>query len=330
MKILTIKLSSLGDILHAWPVLQALGQQKPDWELHWLTKPSYAPLLQAQPELRAVHCWPEGFLAQIALLKNLRAERFDYILDLQGLLKTALIGKAIEAKTLVGLAPARERLAEILWSERVQTSPILDPDVHVIHRNQQILSLFGLSSAVSAKNFALPENLASSKFPLPREFIALAAGTRWPSKDWPKGHWVELASLLAARNYSLVLLGNESDTFEIPDALDLCGKTSLSELVFVLSRARAVIGSDSGILHLGDALGIRALGLFGPTSARRTGVRCGLNISLNLACSPCHKRICPLTEPAEQQSCLRLITASQIFASLEELLAQKCTEKDEF
>jgi len=326
MKILIIKLSSLGDIIHALPVLTQLKKLIPTASISWLVLESFTELLQDHPQIDELFslskdpfCWP-------TLIKDLRSKNFDFVLDLQGLMKSGLIASLTGAKEVVGLSPARERLAELFWRRKIQTSEILNPKVHIIDRSLEILKVFSLQASPftdTKLNFNLPvlESLPASL--QNTKFIVCAPQSRWESKNWPTANWQNLLEkLLQMAEYKIVLLGSEKDDtfgFSENSFLDLRGQTSLNELKSILPHASLVVGSDSGLLHLAGAYGCNTLGLYGPTSPERSGPWKGNYLWRGLACSPCHKRQCPLSGEAEMK-CLKDLSPENVFEKAKELL----------
>lgn len=325
MKILIIRLSALGDVIHSLPVLFCLKKFCPDLEISWLVSKKFSDLLLGNPLISSLYTFPDN-----NLLRDLRQQKFDVILDLQGLIKTSILGKLACPKKFVSLSPARECLAEILYSHKIKSSELLSPDRHVIERSLDILKSFDidqeslkllLKETSNTDLFCLPKRILrdelKQKLPETR-FIIFAPETAWQSKNWP--HWDSLIKNIP--EYKIVILGAQKP-IESQDinsqVIDLRGQTSLSDLLGIIPRSDLVVGSDSGILHLGAGYGKKTLGIFGPTSPYRTGPWKGNYIWLNLNCSPCHKRKCPLSEQGKLK-CLREISHKDVLLKIQEIL----------
>ena len=333
MKILILRLSSFGDIIHTLPISTLIKNLFPNAEIHWLVKEEWADLLENHQDINCIHKLSNSFFDYLKTIKDLRKQKFDLILEMQSLLKTSILAYLIGAKQIVGLDPARESLAKYFWTERIKTIDILDDKLHIIERNCQILKskFFGNLSSQRIKNL-LEETKTLDLFKMPielnnndsvfsslnpeKELIALAPETRWSSKNWDIENWQDLANQLSLQSkYQVIILGSQtiqSCFKQNSNIINLAGKTSLKDLKNLMPKLKLLIGGDSGLIHLASAYNIKTLGLYGPTSPARTGSWRGNNIYLNLNCSPCHKRKCYLTGN-NYQSCLKNITVQEVF-----------------
>lgn len=341
MKILILRLSSFGDIIHTLPVLTLIKKNFPNAEIHWLIKNEWADLLENHQDINYIHKLSNSFFGYIKTINNLKQEKFDLILEMQTLMKTSILAYLIGGKKIIGLEPARESLAKYFWTEKVSTINILDDKLHIIERNCQIFKskFFGNLSSEQIKNllyetssldlFKMPIEINYKNSPLAvdgdelgmrsinsdKKLIALAPETRWISKNWPLENWQALANELSLQtNYQVIILGSKAlqPYFkQNTHIINLAGKTSLKDLKNLIPKFKLLIGGDSGLIHLASAYNIKTLGLYGSTSPARTGSWRGNSIYLNLNCSPCHKRKCHLTGN-NYQSCLKNITVSKV------------------
>lgn len=337
MKILIIKLSSFGDIIHCFPVLTRLRALFPDKQIDWLLSGKFADLLIDHKDLSTLYTLPKNPFQWGNILDKLCEEQYDYALDLQGLIKTSIIANFIQPKEIIGLSPARERIAEWFWTKEIESTKILDPNVHVINRSLEIVEEFekdyrskqGLDLA-STKN--LPQfNLVEYSERLPAElinqrFIVFAPESRWQSKNWPIEYWQSLINELIQnpqfQDYKFVILGSSPNPFKIIENnkfLNLSGKTSLKDLMGIVPNAELVIGSDSGIIHLASAYNVKTLGIYGSTSPMRSGPWNGEYLWLNLKCSPCHQRQCPLIGD-RNLNCLLSIQVNDVLNKIKSIL----------
>ncbi len=321
MKILIIKLSSFGDIIHSLPVLNAVKAAFPNVQADWLTSEKFEELLNEHPNIDNLYCLPKPIKGWGKLIKQLQTQNYDYILDLQGLMKSGLIARLIGAQNIVGLSPARERLCELFWTQKIKTSNILDSEVHVIERALQITKVFNLNPTETKVEFALKPKELEKLFL--GKFLILAPETRWKSKNWPAKHWISLINkLLENSDFSVLILGEGSSRLNLPVSErlhDLRGKTNLQHLVSFIAQTELVVGGDSGIIHLASGMGRKTLGLFGPTSPKRTGPWQGNFLWTEPSCSPCHKRKCPL-KGANYLQCLYDLKAETVFNKIQEIL----------
>jgi heptosyltransferase-1 len=334
-RILIVKLSSFGDVLHALPTLEALRTVYPQARITWLVEAAYAPLLEghpaldevwAAPRLRPGEIWRGANRALLrGLLRRLRSTPFDLVLDLQGLLKSAVWVALAHSPRKMGYDRTRESSYRVL-TERV---PPFDREAHAVRRYLNLAHHLG--APVNPPRFRLGLGAdAEVSHLLPedshRGLVVLHPGARWPSKLWPASAWAGLASWLSrGHGFQVALTGSPGDRGlagkilqHRPDPiLNLTGRTSLAELAAVLRRARFAVTTDTGAMHLAAALGTRTAALFGPTAPWRTGpfgegheiVRQGLE------CSPCFKRRCP--EPR----CLAELGLESVQAACEKILS---------
>jgi len=333
-RILIIKPSSLGDVVHALPVLAAARATYPRAHLAWLISASFAPLLAGHPLLDEVIPFDRRrfgrmlrdprTLAEFArFVRDLRHRRFDLVLDLQGLFRSGFLAWATGARRRVGFRAARE----LAWA--FYTCRVVPPagDTHAVQRNVALARAAGLRLDTPAFPLGLrPDELDRARALLATTagrdlptFVAVVPGARWPSKQWPAERFAELIDALhAAGRPPVVLLGSPDERplaaaiLRVVHApvIDLCGRTDVRTLAAVLALAAQVICCDSGPMHIAAALGTPIVAVFGPTSPARTGpYAAGAQIvSRALPCAPCYARRCPLGHHA----CLRGLTAAVV------------------
>jgi lipopolysaccharide heptosyltransferase I len=301
VKIAIVKLSSLGDVIHALPVARALRRARPEDELTWIVEAREYAILRDHPDLDHVipvdtRLWrrlirrPAGarevWDALGRLRPRVRGAGFDVALDLQGLIKSGILTACTGARVRIGFSPAycRERWNALFTNRRVTPPPTA---AHVV---EQYLALLGpLGIAPAAPEFHLParpeaerrmdEALAEAGLkPLDR-IVALNPGAGRPEKRWPVERFRALAERLGVEAGARILLlwgPDEIHTAKLIGAglstrAVLAPPTDLDELSAVLRRVSLMVAGDTGPLHLAAALGTPALGLFGPTRAERNG-----------------------------------------------------------
>jgi lipopolysaccharide heptosyltransferase I len=271
-RIALIKPSALGDIVHSLPVLSALRQRYPDARITWVINRSYEPLLRGHPDLTDTlpfdrglsrTGWWAGARSAVRFLKELRARRFDLVIDLQGLLRSGVMTAATLAHRRVGLSTAREGAA-YAYTDVVPA----DWSQHAVDRNWRAAEALGVGDA--PKRFRVPVSddardwAAAALAPLPRPWLVLGVGARWLTKRWPAGHFADLARRARAGfGGSAVFIGSADEAplaRQVADqltgpALDLTGKTTLPQLAALLARADVMLANDTGPLHLAAALG---------------------------------------------------------------------------
>ncbi|MCL4500504.1 MAG: lipopolysaccharide heptosyltransferase I [Deltaproteobacteria bacterium] len=333
--ILIVKLSSFGDVLHALPTLEALRTTFPTAYLTWLVEAAYAPLLQDHPagvEVLPAPRLKPGSIIQggnprllARLIHRLRSSQFDLVIDLQGLLKSAI---------WVGLAKSRRKLGYDRTREgsyRVLTERLApyDREAHAVLRYLNLAHYLGAPVTPPRFRLALGAGLDISHL-LPAEtrsrLVVLHPGARWPSKLWPTVAWAQLGDWLSREHgFRVVITGSAADKNLAADIknqmrqppLLLAGRTTLPELAAVLRQARFMVTTDTGAMHLAAALETPVVAVFGPTAPWRTGPfgEGHQVVRQDLACSPCFQRRCP--EPR----CLTELSPEMVRAACEKLLS---------
>ena len=300
-RIAIVKLSSLGDVIHALPVARALRRHFPDASLTWIVEARELAILRDHPDLDRVIpvdtrlwrrlIWRPAGARQVwqklgRLSARVRAARFDVAIDLQGLLKSGVLTAYTGAPLRIGFAVShcRERGNALFTNRRVAPPPAA---VHVVDQYLALLSALDVPAGpaefhVPARPVAerrMDEFLVEHGFKSSDRIVALNPGAGRADKRWPVRHFRALAERLGTEEGARVLLLWGPDEVhmarQIGDGLTspaiLAPPTDLDELTSLLRRVSLMIAGDTGPLHLAAAVGTPALGLFGPTSAARNG-----------------------------------------------------------
>jgi heptosyltransferase I len=304
-KILIVKPSSLGDIVHSLPFLNAIRACFPESEIHWVIAKGFEGLLEGHPMInklwiihkdkwRKISRAGETVKELAALFKELKKERYDLIIDLQGLLRSGLITAATGAPVRIGFLEAREG-SRIFYTHKVEGGK----DIHAVDRYMKIAHFLGCSDENIC--FPLPVDVSDiqHKFTLPEEYVVLVPGARWETKRWAPEMFGELAARLPLK---AIIAGSRGDLdiaktiveLSLGKAVSLVGKTSLKELIEIMRNAQFVVSNDSGPMHIAAALGIPVFALFGPTEPLRTGPYGGIHtiIREKTECAPCFRKKC--------------------------------------
>jgi lipopolysaccharide heptosyltransferase I len=336
--ILIIKPSSLGDVVHALPVLAKLRAAYPNARLSWLVGTQAAPVVESNPNLNEVFYFRRSARrpfsaarAQMTLAKRLRNARFDCVIDLQGLFRSAAFALASGAPRRIGLSNAREG-APLFYTDIVDT-----PErIHAVDRYLLVGSVMGFDAAGPEFNLAVPkaardsiDRLLESLPALKRPLFALSVGARWQSKEYPAAALAEVGRMLLARFGGAVLLvgapSSAATASEIekgigPGTVNLVGRTDVAELMALLARMDLFVTPDTGAMHIADALGTPLVAVFGPTDPARTGpyLQKDRVLSNPGSCpkAPCLKRKC--ADPV----CMRAVTPEEILRRAECVLKE--------
>jgi heptosyltransferase-1 len=288
-RVCIIKPSSLGDVIHAMPILAALRERWPAAHLAWVVSRPFQGVLQGHPDLDELIVYnragkgldPLGITGSVGLFRRLNRSRFDLTIDLQGLLRSALMTAATRAKVRVGVADAREG-ARWFYTDLIDAPRL---GLHAVERVQRVAG--ALNADASKPLFNLPigepdrqwarQILAGVRSPR----IVLNVGARWETKRWPPDHFAAIGRRASQElGAGLIAVGSAADRPLVDQLLralgpvpllDLCGRTSLIELAALAAESDLVISNDTGPLHLAAAAGARVVGIYTCTSPKLTG-----------------------------------------------------------
>ena len=336
-RILIVRLSALGDIVHALPVLFAIKRWLPSVAVDWLVEENYAPVLALVPELdrrivvRAKASAVTGSsvtfsrgLGYLSAMSFLRAQKYDAALDLQGLIKSAVWARVSGAKRVIGFHRdhLREPQAASLYSETV-TPPGAG---HVIDKNLAVLEALDVPDSpmqLTLRSPASHEILAAIDAAGGRhQYLVLNPGAAWPNKRWPADRFGAVAAAMfrRARVKSLITWGPserglaESVVAASGGAAVLAPPTTIADLAVLMRDAALAVSGDTGPLHIAAAMGTPLVGLYGPTWPERNGPWDPRDHSISRAdkCVCHHKRQCLRGAP-----CINEISVEQVVAAAE-------------
>jgi heptosyltransferase-1 len=336
LRILILKPSSLGDVIQALPVLRLLKKHLPHSEIFWWIDSSLAPLIEGDPDLAGIirferKRWakPRHWLEMAASIRALRARKFDWVIDLQCLARSAAFAWLAAGKFLVGLDEVREG-ARGFYDVAVPRESFL---THAV--DWYLTALKPLGVPVSHDFTWLPPRpdvaaVVNSKWPADdHRWVALQPGARWDNKRWPAASFAEVVRVLSREfpEARFAILGSKEDdalgkliAAAAPDqCLNLCGRTTLPEMVEWVRRCELMVTNDTGPMHVAAALGKPMVALFGPTEPQRTGPYGKLEdvLRVELPCSPCLSPQCTYSKPNE---CLRLISPEVVLRRVRSML----------
>lgn len=257
----------MGDIIHALPAVASLKRSFPQCDLTWLVASRWLPLLRGNPSINELVPFErDGMVSLWSSWRRLRALQPEVAVDFQGLLQSALAGRIARPLAFFGFdhSVAREPLASWFYTH---STPVAGP--HRIQRNVQLAQAAGATQVTW--DAWLPEGVAEGELPS-GDFILASPFAGWNSKQWPIAHYAALGERLYRDGLQLVLNVPAGRANELAGFAHLRVHTSsLAGLVYATRRATAVIGLDSGPLHLAAALGKPGVALFGPTDPAQTG-----------------------------------------------------------
>ncbi|RZI85092.1 MAG: glycosyltransferase family 9 protein [Rubrivivax sp.] len=310
-RILIVRLSALGDVVMASGLVPALRARYPGAELTWLTQAASAPLLRHNPRLDHVLIWPRERWRELRRTRQwrvlwreilgftggLRARQFDLVLDAQGLLKSGVWARLSGSKRRIGLMP-REG-TKLLFHERVE--PPAGADVRMGSEYRFLARYLGAPDDSFKPDLAVGEcarlkaRAALAGAGVTRRYAVICPFTTRPQKHWFDEHWVELIKGLDRAGWSVVILGGPDDrrgaeaiVGSAPAAVSMAGRLALDESVAAVADAALLIGVDTGLTHMGSALGVPTVALFGSTRPYLDAAVSATTILYEqLPCSPC-------------------------------------------
>ncbi len=263
MKILLIRLSSIGDIVLTTPLIRCLFFQVKDAELHYLCKSSYTEILESNPYLKKIHAFQKN---DKLLIENLRAEKFDYIVDLQNNKHSLKLCRHLGVD--YATFPKLNIKKWILVNFKIN----LLPDIHVVDRYFEAVRLLGVINDGKGLEYSISEKDKHNflKLNLPKEYIAIAVGSNHITKQIPKD---KLLYICQKTTLPIVFLGDKNDyetaafimhQLEKP-SYNLCGEVNLQVSAACVENARCLLTGDTGLMHVGAAFGQRIISVWGNT-----------------------------------------------------------------
>ncbi|MDY0359921.1 MAG: glycosyltransferase family 9 protein [Desulforegulaceae bacterium] len=299
MKILIVKLGALGDVINTFPLAIHL-KDKINAEITWITEPLSYPLVKKHNSVsNAVLFDKKNKLKSFGTIyKFLKSEKFDLVLDLQRILKSAFFTLNSNAQRKITFN--KKRCKELTWLLNYEKIPEKDHETnHMLDQYLEFSSYLGIDPP-KIINWDIPR--FESTISLPEKYVVLNTGATKPANKWFEKSFSKLSDLIYQNTeFTPVLTGGPEDLdFSekiceqcINKPLNFTGKTSLGELVEILGNAQFLISSDTGPMHLGVALGVKTAGLFGPSNPVRTGPYYGKIITKNnFSCLNCGKKYC--------------------------------------
>ncbi len=288
-RILIVRPSALGDVGRSVPALATLRAAYPDARIDWLVRDVFADCLRYHPMLDEVVAFPRTKLARcgrswsatkqtLAWLNGLKARRYDLVYDLQGLLRSGIFAWWTRARRRVGFREA----AEMGWLG-CNVRYRIDPTWHTVDRMVGLLAADGLEPVYDMRLYTGQEERAWAEQFLADNgtgdgpFAVIAPTAKWVSKQWPIERFAQLAErLLGAGMSKVVVVGSGADVEATrplvnKGLIDAVGKTSVGQLMALIERSGLTVSNDSAALHLAVGLGVRCVGIFGPSDPALAG-----------------------------------------------------------
>lgn len=325
--VLIVKLSAMGDVIHALPVSYAIKETFPEAKITWVVEPPSLPIVEMNPCVDKIILFNKkkfrsvkGFMQEFFPFKHeLQEQNYDAVLDLQGLFKSAAIAFFAKSNIKLGICNMRE------MSDKI-SKPVIGENAqgHIVERYLDTARAVGcvVDKVVFPIQIPVEEseqarqimNQAGMREGNP--YVVFAVGANWPNKRWPTENFAALGDWFYNLAVVPVLIGGGAgdeqrareieSKMEIPP-INLVNRTNIPQLAHVIRSSRLVIGGDTGPVHMGAAFGVRTIMLMGPTNFERNGPFAQLDhaIEVERPCRGCWKRYCP-----KKEICLEKIPVS--------------------
>lgn len=333
-KILIIKTSSLGDVIHTLPALTDAGNAIPGVRFDWVVEESFKEIPAWHPLVNrvipvAIRRWRKNPIQSLfsqeirTFWKNLRAEKYDAIIDAQGLIKSAILTRFSHGLK-IGLD--RNSLTEPLARYAYQKTVNVDLKEHAVFRMRSIFAkALNYDLPNTASDAGLTKNIFSKDHWDRGEYIVFLHGTTWPTKRWPNDNWILLSKKLAQKGLIVRVPWSNEQEFQTverwakqSEAISVLPKMNLSQVASVIAGAKAVVAVDTGLGHLAAALHIPTISLYGPTDPKRIGTQGASQVHLisDIDCAGCDKQTCKKSQDSFA-ACMKSLTPEMVFKRIE-------------
>jgi len=337
MKVLIIKTSSLGDIIHTLPALTDAGKAIPGIKFDWVAEAPFAEIPTWHPLVEnvipiAIRRWRKTPLKTLfskelrEFKRNLRSTHYDLVIDAQGLIKSALVTKMTRGITCgLDKNSAREPLASKFYKRKFSVGR----KQHAIERTRQLFAnCLGYEVPTTEQDYGavLPNTENETANP----YILFLHGTTWVTKSWPIAYWQALAKQITDSGLEIRLpWGNEQEKEQAntiasvaPDKMHVLPRLKLNELAPFIKNAKAIVAADTGLGHLAAALSTPTISLYGPTDYNKTGAigKSQHHIAADFPCAPCFQKECTYKKASSvKPACFETISPQKVWHLLQDL-----------
>jgi heptosyltransferase-1 len=327
-RFLIVRLGSLGDVIHAIPAVAALRARHPAARIDWIVDPRYVELLRLVTGIDRCIPLDRRGAGWLTTIRDLRRTRYEATIDLQGLLKSALLARASGARRRIGFprVHCREPLASVFYTETADPGDA----PHVIHQGLALMGSLGVRDQAVSFPLTVPRSSVAEAVAgrLGHGYAVINPGAAWPNKRWPPERFGALAAAMAERCglRSLVLWGPGEELMASAvvgasrGAAESAPPTSITDIVAIAKGASLMVSGDTGPLHIGAAVGTPIVALFGPTRAERNGPWAAADIAISRfdRCACHYERQCRRSQP-----CIDDIGVDEVMAAVERRVAAR-------
>lgn len=334
--ILIIRLSAIGDVVFASPLIKALRRRYPDAKISWLVEPAAAALLKNNPELDEVIVWPKQAWKQLwhkrkfltlarelrFFISGLKSHDFDCAIDLQGLLKSAVWAHFSAAEQRIGLGSKEgsERMMTRVIS-RQGDNPRIGSEYYGLAQELGLdVTNFDMDIVLSAEDEAFPATAIAHE-----NYAVICPFTTRPQKHWLEPRWPVLAEQIESEhNLPVVMLGGPADVeaaariaMANPQIINMAGRSTLMQTAALVKHASLLVGVDTGLTHMGIAFNVPTVALFGSTCPYTDTTRDNAWVLYHkMACSPCRRN--PTCDG--DFTCMSKIEITEIMQTLQQVM----------
>lgn len=336
-KVLLIKTSSMGDLIHTLPAIMDAAKNIPNVMFDWVVEEAFAEIPSWHPRVQTVIpvAWRRLRKQPLQLFRSkelltffrlLREQHYDYVIDAQGLLKSAIITRfARGSRWGLDWHSAWEPLASLAYQNKIT----VDPNLHAVTRMRKLVSsALSYPFVDSAPDYGLHFEVGPTANK-PKSLL-FVHGTTWDTKEWPEQYWMQLASIAIKNQFNVFLpWGNAREqqrAIRIQAAVpnvSILPRTSLTDLAKHLVATTAVVSVDTGIGHLAAALNIPTVSLYGPTDPKEVGTQGQRqqHLAVDFACAPCKKNNCQYKEMSSvTPACFETILPEKVWKTVTEVI----------
>lgn len=317
MRVLIVKLSSMGDLIHALPALTDALEANPNIEFDWVVDEAFAEIPQLHPAVRRIiksahRRWGKAKWQAIRsgelwrFLRDLRKERYDIVLDAQNNMKSAIITRCTRGLRYgMDKNSVREFGVHLAYQKHIALPTFKEE--HAVTRQRLLFAqALGYPMPTTPANFMIDTTkLPTLDFTMPRPYLMFIHNTTWDSKHWPERYWVELIKHATDAGYAVALpWGNRNEQARAkrlatvsPHAI-LLPDLSITQKASVIFGAEGIVTVDTGLAHLTAAMDKPGLHLYGPTDVGLLGIQRPSQkfVSADYPCAPCYLRSCKLAK----------------------------------
>lgn len=339
MRILIIKTSSMGDVIHTLPALTDAGKVFPAVRFDWVVEENFAEIPRWHPLVDrvipvALRRWRKNLFKKDtwrewqACRETLRATQYDFTIDAQGLLKSAwLVWQAQGVRCGLDWQSAREPLASLFYQRKIHVGKMRTE--HAVTRVRKLFSeVLGYPLANDVPDYGIDRQQFNIIEYQP--YVVFLHGTTWATKHWPEAYWIELAKQINERGVMIKLpWGNDVERERAERIAASCSQAEvlprmkLAEVANVIAGAKAIVAVDTGLCHLAAALDVPTISLYGPTNPALTGAlgKSQFHLAANFSCAPCFSSECTYPENSPlKPPCFATVPPSLVWSALAKLL----------